>query len=179
MEGTINPFVIDNDVGEHDSEGNMQERVSDVHARADLVYRLIADYTTHHPAFLPAAFSNLIVEQGGVGEGTVISFDLKLGGRSRRMRARISEPRAGVIEETDLEFGAVTAFEVIQDADASRVVIRTEFASAPGIRGWFERRFAPGMLHKLYEQELDNLGAYARRQIGDFSETKETAPSAR
>ena len=150
----------------------MEQRVHDVQieverwiiAPANLIYSMIADYHTHHPAILPPAFSNLTVEQGGVGDGTVISFDLKLAGRSRRMRARISEPRPGVLEEIDLEFGAVTTFEVTQQLNASRVVIRTSFPSAPGIQGWFERRFAPRMLGKLYKQELDNLEAYVSRQ---------------
>jgi hypothetical protein len=135
-----------------------------INAPADLLYQIVADYNTHHPSILPAAFSNLRVEQGGIGEGTVLSFDIRMGGRKRNMRARISEPRPGVLEETDLEFGAVTSFEITQEVDASRVVIRTGFPSAPGIQGWFERRFAPGMLRKLYEQELDNLTAYASRQ---------------
>ena len=145
----------------HDVQVEVERWIS---APADLIYPLIADYRTHHPAILPPAFSNLTVEQGGVGEGTVITFDLKLGGRTRRMQALITEPRPGVLQETDLEFGAVTTFEVTQQLNASRVVIQTGFPSAPGILGWFERRFAPGMLRKLYQQELDNLAAYVSRQ---------------
>jgi hypothetical protein len=159
-----------------DVQVEVERRVT---APADLIYGIIADYHTHHPAILPAAFSNLRVEQGGVGEGTVISFDLKLGGRKRTMRARISEPRPGVLEETDLEFGAVTSFEVTQEVDASRVIIRTGFPSAPGIQGWFERRFAPGMLRKLYEQELDNLTAYVSRQPVENANRPEAVPVAR
>ncbi len=157
----------------HDVQLEVERRIN---APADLIYRIIADYHTHHPAILPPAFSNLTVEQGGVGDGTVISFDLKLGGRKRQMRARISEPRPGVLEETDLEFGAVTSFEVTQEDDASRVAIRTSFPSAPGIQGWFERRFAPGMLRKLYSQELDNLTTYVRTQaIDQIAMTEATA----
>ena len=43
-----------------------------INAPAERVYRCIADYRTHHPAFLPPAFSNFTVEEGGVGAGTVI-----------------------------------------------------------------------------------------------------------
>ena len=145
----------------HDVQIEVERWIS---APAGLIYPLIADYRTHHPAILPPAFSNLTVEQGGIGEGTVISFDLSLGGRKRRMQALITEPRPGVLQETDLELGAVTTFEVTQQLNASRVVIQTGFPSAPGIQGWFERRFAPGMLRKLYQQELDNLAAYVSRQ---------------
>ena len=139
---------------------------------------MLADYRIHHPVILPPAFSNLIIEQGGVGDGTVISFDLKLGGKQRRMQARISEPRPGVLQETDLEFGAVTTFEVTQQLNASRVIIQTGFPSAPGIQGWFERRFAPRMLRKLYAQELDNLVAYVSSQPVERGNPAESAPLA-
>ncbi|HYI13871.1 MAG TPA: SRPBCC family protein [Thermomicrobiales bacterium] len=164
----------------------MQQRAHDVEieverwitAPADLIYPLIADYRTHHPAILPPAFSNFTVEQGGVGDGTVIGFDLALGGRTRRMRALISEPRPGLLQETDPEFGAVTTFEVTQQLNASRVVIQTGFPSAPGIQGWFERRFAPRMLRRLYQQELDNLAAYVSRQPVEPTSRSESASIA-
>ena len=58
-------------VGGNGSERNMQQRPFDVHveverqinAPAETIYRLIADYNTHHPNILPPAFSNLTVEQ--------------------------------------------------------------------------------------------------------------------
>ena len=50
-------------------------------APPERVYRCIADYREHHPRFLPPAFSNFRVEQGGVGAGTEIRFQLKAGGR--------------------------------------------------------------------------------------------------
>lgn len=164
----------------------MQPRAHDVQieverwitAPAGRIYPLIADYRTHHPAILPPAFSNLTVEQGGAGDGTVISFDLRLGGRTRRMRALITEPRPGVLQETDLELGAVTTFEVIQQLNASRVVIQTGFTSAPGIQGWFERRFAPAMLRKLYQQELDNLATYVSRQPVETTNLATSTPLA-
>ena len=42
-----------------------------VGAPADVVYGLIADMREHHPRFLPPAFSDFAVEEGGVGAGTV------------------------------------------------------------------------------------------------------------
>jgi hypothetical protein len=178
--------VTDNGVGEHAWRVFMQQRAHDVQveverwisAPADTIYGLLADYRTHHPAILPPAFSNLTIEQGGVGDGTVISFDLKLGGKQRRMQALITEPRPGVLQETDLELGAVTTFEVTQQLNASRVVIQTSFPSAPGVQGWFERRFAPRMLRKLYGQELDNLVAYISSQPVEHANLAESAPLA-
>jgi hypothetical protein len=69
------------------------ERV--VGAPADLVYRLIADFDHHHPRFLPPAFAQFRVEEGGVGAGTVHSFRLTTGGRARTFRMRVEEPDPG------------------------------------------------------------------------------------
>src|SRR6266568_3370274 len=63
-------------------------------APAEHTYRYIADSRTHHPRFLPPAFSDFQVEQGGVGAGTVHSFRLTAGGRTRTYRMRVDEPEA-------------------------------------------------------------------------------------
>jgi len=62
---------------------------------ATLVYRLIADFDRHHPQFLRPAFSDLQVEEGGVGAGTVHSFRMTAGGRTRSFRMRVEEPDPG------------------------------------------------------------------------------------
>ncbi len=146
-----------------------------INAPAEFIYSLIANYTTHHSQFLPSAISNLVVEKGGYGEGTAIVFDVTLGGRTRKVKALITEPRAGVLQETSVNDGTITTFEVIQDADASLVRIRTEFVSASGIQGWFERRFAPGMLRKVYREELANLDTYAQQQAAVGISSREPA----
>jgi hypothetical protein len=137
-------------------------------APAAALYGYIADYRAHHPNFLPPAFSNLAVEQGGVGEGTVIAYDLKVGGRTRRLRAQVTEPQPGrVLQETDLVTGAVTTFEVLPEGATSRVRIRTIYTPKGGLQGWIERRLAPRLLGKLYADELAGLDHYARQQSGD------------
>ena len=55
------------------------------------VYGYIADYRHHHPHFLPSAFSDFQIEEGGEGAGTVVSYRLKAGGRTQSFRARIAE----------------------------------------------------------------------------------------
>jgi hypothetical protein len=136
-----------------------------IEAPAATVYRCIADYREHHPRILPPAFSNLKVEQGGVGDGTVVSFDLKLGGRKRHYRALISEPEPGrTLAETDIESGAVTTFTVTPEGQFSRVRIGTVYQPAGGLQGWIERRLLPGMLGRLYDEELANLERCAQSQ---------------
>ncbi len=146
-----------------------------VHATADrrigapaaLVYRLIADAQNHHGRFLPPAFSNFRVERGGYGAGTVIAFDLKLGGVARPGRMEIAEPQPGrVMTEADPTSDLVTTWTVDAHGEACRVRIETAWTPRGGPRGLVERLFAPGMLRRLYADELRRLDAYARTQAG-------------
>ncbi|MCL6559030.1 MAG: SRPBCC family protein, partial [Firmicutes bacterium] len=101
-----------------------------------------------------------------LGAGTVISFRLKAGGRTRAYRSQVAEPVPGrVLTETDTTSSAVTTFTVTPTADdRCRVRIETAWQGAGGIGGIFERLFAPGVLRKLYADELARLEAYAREQ---------------
>src|SRR5688572_20459145 len=122
------------------------ERVLD--APADVVYHLISDYAEHHRAapdgFLPPAFTDLVVERGGVGAGTVIRFTSTMGGRSQTVTASISEPEPErVLVESSP--GLITTFTVEPvDAQHSRVRFETVI-EAGGLMGLITRLFAPGM----------------------------------
>jgi hypothetical protein len=85
-------------------------------ARRERVYALIANYHDGHPRIVPKQFSSLVVEQGGIGAGTVIRFSMSVFGRKLTFRAAVSEPEPGrVLVETDLDAnGAVTTFTVDQ-----------------------------------------------------------------
>jgi uncharacterized protein YndB with AHSA1/START domain len=134
-----------------------------IDAAVERVYPCIADYRQHHPKWLPSAFSNLVVEEGGIGAGTVVRFDLRLGGPARHFRARIDEPEPGrLLRETSLGTPSVTTFEVVPDGDRSRVRITTDWMPAGGLQGMIERLVAPTMLRRLYRQELDGLDRYVR-----------------
>ncbi len=70
-------------------------------APADRVYAIIADYRNGHPHILPKQFRNLTVEQGGVGAGTIIRFEVRVFGQTQHFRAVVSEPEPGrvLVEE--------------------------------------------------------------------------------
>lgn len=143
----------------------MAERT--VAAPPDRVYSYIADYRQHHPNFLPPAFSNFRVESGGVGEGTIVSFSLKAGGRERNYRMQVAEPEPGrVLTESDQGSSLVTSFTVTPEGSGSRVRIATEWQGAGGVGGFFERTFAPRAVKRLYADELDRLDQYSRNQGG-------------
>ncbi len=105
-------------------------------APSETVYRCIADYRQHHPRILPPAFSEVRVEEGGVGAGTVVSFRITTAGRSRAYRMRVAEPEPGrVLTETDTASSLVTTFMVTPEGTGSRVRIETAWQGAGGF-GW-------------------------------------------
>ena len=116
-----------------------------------------------HPRFLPPEFSDFQVEEGGVGAGTVTSFAVTAGGRTRTYRMRVTEPEPGrVLVESDANSSLVTTFHVEPRDDKSLVRISTSWDGASGIGGFFERTFAPKAMRRIYLDELERLNAYAR-----------------
>jgi hypothetical protein len=139
-------------------------------ARRERVYSLIANYHEGHPRILPKQFSGLMVEQGGVGAGTVIRFQMSVLGRKQTFRAAITEPDPGrVLVETDLDSnGAVTTFTVdpgTAPAD-SHVTISTELPVRSGVLGTVERKVTTLLLRPIYMRELANLARVATGPFG-------------
>ncbi len=139
-------------------------------ARRERVYSLIANYHDGHPRIVPKQFSDMVVEQGGVGAGTVIRFQLSLLGKKQTYRAAITEPEPGrVLVETDLDRnGAVTTFTVdpgTAPAD-SRVTISTELSVRSGFLGRIEKSLTTLLLRPMYEKELANLARVATGHFG-------------
>jgi hypothetical protein len=133
-------------------------------ARRERVYSLIANYKDGHPRILPGQFTSLLVEQGGVGAGTIIRFQMSVFGKKQTFRAAITEPEPGrVLVETDLDAnGAATTF-IVNPGRApadSHVTISTELRVRSGFLGKIE------LLRPVYVQELENL---ARVATGPFA----------
>jgi len=133
------------------------EEYAELAAPPEVVYGIIADYHEGHPSILPSRwFTDLHVEEGGRGAGTVIRLGLKMGGKAREMRAEITEPEPGrVLVERELGGrGVVTTFTVDPaGAGRTRVTIRTTY-QVPGIAGFIERLLAPALLKRVYREEL-------------------------
>jgi hypothetical protein len=139
-------------------------------ARRERVYSLIANYRDGHARILPRQFSDLVVEQGGIGAGTLIRFQMSVLGKKETFRASVTEPEPGrVLVETYLDSnGAVTTFTVdpgTAPAD-SRVTISTELPLRTGVLGWIERKFSTLMLRPIYRKELENLARVATGPFG-------------
>jgi len=133
-----------------------------------IVYGLIADYRAGHPSILPPKyFQNLQVEEGGIGAGTRITFQMRVLGRSHHLFAHISEPEPGRrLDETYPDTGMVTTFTVEPEGAGKRshVTITTAYTKA-GLAGWFERWVVPRFLRTVYATELNLLGIEARARI--------------
>ena len=135
-----------------------------IDAPAGQVYGYLADMR-QHPKFLPPAFSDFQVEEGGVGAGTVTRFAVTAGGRTRTYRMQVTEPEPGrTLVESDANSSLVTTFNVEPQGGQSLVRISTSWDGAAGVGGFFERTFAPRAMRRIYLDELDRLNAYARDQ---------------
>jgi uncharacterized protein YndB with AHSA1/START domain len=138
------------------------ERMID--APADRVYGYLADMH-QHSRFLPPQFSDFQVVEGGVGAGTVTTFAVTAGGRTRTYRMNVTEPVPGrTLLESDANSSLVTAFNVEPQAAKSLVRIHTSWDGAGGIGGFFEKTFAPRAMRRIYLDELDRLNSYALSQ---------------
>jgi len=139
-------------------------------ARRERVYSLISNYKDGHPRILPKQFTSLIVEQGGIGAGTVIRFEMSIFGKKQTFRAAITEPEPGrILVETDLATnGAVTTFTIDPDSAPadSRVTISTEIPVRAGFLGRVERMLTTLLLRPIYKKELENLARVATGPFG-------------
>ncbi|MCC7107279.1 MAG: SRPBCC family protein [Chloroflexi bacterium] len=139
----------------------MAER--EIEATAERVYGILADYNQHHPRILPPSFKELKVLEGGVGAGTVFMLRMEVGGRKRQSTMFVAEPEPGrVLTESDRTSSLVTTFTVEPRGERCLTRFETRWQGAKGIRGFFERIFAPRVLRKLYRDELLRLDTYAR-----------------
>ena len=139
-------------------------------ARRERIYSLLSNYHDGHPRILPKQFSGLVVEQGGVGAGTVIRFQMSVLGKKQTLRAAVTEPEPGrVLVETDLGAdGAITRF-IINPGTApadSNVTISTELRVRSGFLGTIEKTLMTLFLKPLYVKELENLARVATGPFG-------------
>ncbi len=138
-----------------------------VAAPAHVVYATIANYHTGHPRIVPKQFTNLVVEQGGIGAGTVIRFQMNVLGTTTHLRAIVSEPEPGrVLVERNVEGNeAVSRFVVDPDAGGKscQVTIHTEMPVRAGLAGAIEKFILTRVLTSLYKEELKRLEVAAQQ----------------
>ncbi len=133
-------------------------------ASAQHVYGIIADYREGHLHIAPPRyFRNLVVEEGGVGEGTKLRFEMTLFGRTLPSACAISEPEPGrVLVESTVDGSAVTRFivEPLEGGKACSVTISTDLKSM----GFIGNMLIRPLFKRIYREELALLAEYATRE---------------
>ena len=141
------------------------EASADVHAPADRVYTIIADFRQHHSKITPPKyFGPVTIEQGGIGAGTIIRFPMTVLGRTVDCRSIITEPEPGrVLVETETNTKTVTTFTVGAAGNgSSHVTISSHFTRIDGLLGAVERWITQRVIPGVYAEELRLLEKYAR-----------------
>ena len=132
----------------------------DYDVSSDIVFGALADYTTVRPTILAPEFTDFRVLERGIGAGTRISYHLHATKkRVRQVEATVTEPVPGrQLLETDANSSLTVLWEVAPIAEGrSALTVRVSWQGAPGIGGFFERRFAPAGIRRIYRTELDRL----------------------
>ena len=118
----------------------------------------IADYQTVRPKILSPQYSEYQVLQGGHGQGTVAKWKLQATeSRVREVQANVDVAGHTVIEK-DANSSMVINWTVAPAGPAgSSVTVKTTWNGAGGVKGFFEKTFAPLGLCKIQAEVLENL----------------------
>jgi hypothetical protein len=128
-----------------------------IEAAPDAVLAAVADYQTVRPKILSSHYSNYSVLEGGQGAGTVVAWKLQATeSRSRDIKANVDVAGKTVIEK-DANSTLVTNWTVAPAGTGSTVTVKTSWTGAGGVKGFFEKTFAPLGLRKIQDEVLGNL----------------------
>ena len=162
-------MLADSDAAGRSAPTYLVTATAAMQAPPERVYGIIADYRAGHPRILPEPyFSNLRVDEGGVGAGTRFRFDVRAFGRTQTLESYVTEPVPGrELVERYPETGVVTTFRVEPQADCgSRVTIASAMPRRPGIGGALEKLVMPPFLRRLFRDELSRLARVASQSAG-------------
>src|SRR6478609_6033801 len=128
-----------------------------INAEPDAILTAVADYQTVRPKILSSHYSGYQVLEGGQGAGTVATWKLQATkSRVRDVKASVDVAGKTVIEK-DANSTLVTNWTVAPAGTGSTVTVKTSWTGAGGIKGFFEKTFAPLGLRKIQDEVLGNL----------------------
>lgn len=117
----------------------------------------VADYTTVRPKILSPQYSEYEVLEGGQGQGTVAKWRLQAT-ESRVRNVQVNVDVAGhTVIEKDANSSMVINWTVAPAGPGSSVTVTTTWNGAGGVKGFFEKTFAPLGLKKIQGEVLNNL----------------------
>ncbi len=138
-----------------------------IHAPAAVAYGIIADYRDGHPHILPPQFfRNLTVQEGGIGAGSHIRFEMGAFGQWRIAEAVVSEPEPGRLLQEDIPAQQIRTTFLVEPAGmaACAVTITTDFPLRDGVVGTLERLTTSAVTRRVYRAELALLDQVSRRR---------------
>jgi carbon monoxide dehydrogenase subunit G len=128
-----------------------------VNAAPDAVLTAVSDYQNVRPKILSPQYSDYQVLQGGQGAGTVVKWKLQATkSRVRDVQAAVDLAGKTIIEK-DANSTMVTNWTVAPAGPGSSVTVKTSWTGAGGVKGFFEKTFAPLGLRKIQGEVLENL----------------------
>ena len=117
----------------------------------------VADYQKVRPKILPPQYSEYQVLQGGQGQGTVAKWKLQAT-KSRVRDVQVTVDVAGhTVIEKDANSSMVSNWTVAPAGPGSSVTVKTTWNGAGGVKGFFEKTFAPLGLKRIQAEVLANL----------------------
>lgn len=128
-----------------------------IDAEPAAVLAAVADYENIRPQILSPHYSDYQVLQGGQGQGTVAKWKLQATkSRVRDVQAAVDVAGHTVIEK-DANSTMVTNWTVAPAGPGCSVTTKTTWTGAGGVKGFFEKTFAPLGLKKIQAEVLANL----------------------
>lgn len=133
-------------------------------ASPEVVYKILADYHVAHPAILPKPyFSNLDIETGGIGLGTVFRLEMNVFGNKEIFKMKVIEATESVrIVEKDEIKQVLTTFDLSPEEGGQHCLlnITTTAPASPGLKGWLEGWMNPPITRMIFRKQLRLLAEY-------------------
>lgn len=117
----------------------------------------VADYQNVRPKILSPQYSEYQVLEGGQGQGTVAKW------RLQATKSRVRDVQVGVdvaghtVIEKDANSSMIINWTVAPAGPGCSVTVKTTWNGAGGVKGFFEKTFAPLGLKKIQGEVLANL----------------------
>ena len=128
-----------------------------INAEPTTVLSAVSDYQNIRPKILSSHYRDYQVLEGGQGQGTVVSWKLQATkSRVRDVRANVDVAGHAVIEK-DANSTMITNWTVAPAGPGSSVTVTTTWTGAGGVKGFFEKTFAPLGLKRIQGEVLANL----------------------
>ena len=128
-----------------------------INAEPAKVLAAISDYEGVRPKILSPHYSEYKVLHGGHGRGTVAAWRLQATeSRSRQVQTDVDVAGHTVIEK-DANSSLLTNWTVAPAGPGCSVTVKTTWNGAGGVKGFFEKTFAPLGLRRIQDEVLVNL----------------------